>query len=173
MRAKTKHAFIIAFFTALPVLADPGGGDSIRGGAPQDPVLEKVLAANAQQDWPRAEAILRDALAKEPGNADYHNLYAYAIRKGTSPNVDLVFKHYNEALRIDPRHRGAHEYIGEAYLMVGNLAKAKEHLAALDRLCFFGCEEYSMLKQAVAEYETKKPTFSVPATKADLARPSG
>ena len=173
MRAKTKHAFIIAFFAALPVLADPGGGDSIRGGAPQDPVLEKVLAANAQQDWPRAEAILRDALAKEPGNADYHNLYAYAIRKGTSPNVDLVFKHYNEALRIDPRHRGAHEYIGEAYLMVGNLAKAKEHLAALDRLCFFGCEEYSMLKQAVAEYETKKATFSVPATKADLARPSG
>ena len=155
MRAKTKHAFIIAFFAALPVLADPGG-EPIRGGAPQDPVLENVLAANAQKDWPRAEAILRDALVKDPRNADYHNLYAYAIRKGASPNVDLVFKHYNEALRIDPKHRGAHEYIGEAYLMVGNLAKATEHLAALDRLCFFGCEEYSKLKQALAEYEAKR-----------------
>lgn len=156
MRAPAKHAFIIAFFAALPVLADPGDGDSIRGGGPQDPVLEKVLAANAQRDWPRAEAILRDALAKDAGNADYHNLYAYAIRKGANPNVDLVFKHYNEALRIDPRHRGAHEYIGEAYLMVGNLAKAKEHLAALDRLCFFGCEEYSTLKKALADYEANK-----------------
>ena len=155
MRAAAKHAFIIAFFAALPALADPGG-EPLRGGAPQDPVLEKVLAANGQQDWPRAEAILRDALAKDPGNADYHNLYAYAIRKGASSNVDLVFKHYNEALRIDSKHRGAHEYIGEAYLMVGNLAKAREHLAALDRLCFFGCDEYSKLKQAVAEYEAKK-----------------
>ncbi len=155
MRAAAKHAFIIAFFVAAPVLADPGG-EPIRGGAPQDPVLENVLAANARQDWPRAEAILREALVKDPHNADYHNLYAYAIRKGASPNVDLVFKHYNEALRIDPKHRGAHEYIGEAYLMVGNLAKAREHLAALDRLCFFGCEEYSGLKKALAEYEAKK-----------------
>ncbi len=122
----------------------------------QDPVLEKVLAANAQKDWPQSESILREALAKDPGNAEYHNLFAYAIRKGANPNVDLVFKHYNEALRIDPRHRGAHEYIGEAYLMIGNASKAKEHLAALDRLCFFGCEEYSKLKKAVAEYEVKK-----------------
>ena len=138
------------------MLADPGGGDPVRGGPPQDPVLDKVLAAHAQQDWPRAEAILRDALAKDPGNAEYHNLFAYSLRKDANRNVDLVFKHYNEALRIDPNHRGAHEYIGEAYLMVGNPAKAKEHLAALDRLCFFGCEEYSKLKKAVAEYEAGK-----------------
>ena len=59
----------------------------------------------------------------------------------------------NEALRIDPKHRAAHEYLGEAYLMSGNLAKAKEHLAQLDRLCTFGCEEYSKLKAAVARAE--------------------
>ncbi len=63
------------------------------------------------------------------------NLYAYSIRKGPNPDMQLVFKHYEEALRLDPKHRGAHEYIGEAYLMVGNPAKAKEHLAALDKLC--------------------------------------
>jgi len=38
---------------------------------------------------------------------------------------------------------------------VGNVGKAKEHLARLDDLCFFGCEEYSMLKKAVADYEAK------------------
>ena len=39
--------------------------------------------------------------------------------------------------------------------MVNNPAKAKEHLAALDKLCFFGCEEYEMLKKAIAAYEAK------------------
>jgi hypothetical protein len=62
----------------------------------------------------RRAAILRDALAKTPDNADYHSLYAYAVRKGANPNMDLVFKHYNEALRLDAKHRDAHEYIGEA-----------------------------------------------------------
>ena len=155
MKPAAWHAFIIAFFAAVSVRAAPGDDAAPAGGAPADPVLEKVMAANAQKDWKRSEAILRDALAKDPRNADYHNLYAYAIRKGEKPNLDVVFKHYNEALRIDPKHKGAHEYIGEAYLMVGNVAKAKEHLSALDRLCFFGCDEYALLKKAVAEVEAK------------------
>ena len=67
-----------------------------------------------------------------------------------------MFKHYGEALRIDPKHKGAHEYVGEAYLLVGNVAKAKEHLAALDKLCFFSCEEYRDLKKAIQEYEARK-----------------
>ncbi|MDI1272273.1 hypothetical protein [Polaromonas sp.] len=68
----------------------------------------------------------------------------------------LVFKHYGEALRLNPKHRGAHEYVGEAYLMVGDLAKAKQHLAALDKLCFMPCEEYTDLKKAIAAYEAKR-----------------
>ena len=123
--------------------------------AATDPVLEQASSATAQKNWPRAQAILKDAVAANPANADYHNLYAYSIRKGASPDMNLVFKHYNEALRIDPKHRGAHEYIGEAYLMVGNVAKAKEHLSALDKLCFFPCQEYSDLKRAVSDYEAK------------------
>ena len=116
--------------------------------------LGAAQAASAQ-DWPAAQALLKDAIARNPGNADYHNLYAYSIRKGANPDMSLVFKHYNEALRLDPRHRGAHEYLGEAYLMVGNLPKAKEHLSALDKLCFFPCSEFNELKKAVAEYEAK------------------
>jgi len=123
--------------------------------APQDPVLERYAAAKARQDWDGAAASLRQALARDPGNADYHNLYAYSVRKGRNPDMNLVFKHYSEALRIDPKHRGAHEYIGEAYLMAGDVAKAREHLDALDGLCFFGCEEYSDLKKAIAEHEAR------------------
>ena len=123
---------------------------------PKDPVLEQAAAATKRQDWAGAAGMLRDALAKDPNNAGYHNLYAYSIRKGANPDMNLVFKHYNEALRIDPKHRGAHEYIGEAYLMVGNVAKAKEHLGQLDKLCFFGCTEYTDLKKSIAQHETKR-----------------
>jgi tetratricopeptide (TPR) repeat protein len=122
----------------------------------RDPVLDKVSEATKRQDWVAAAALLKDAVASDPNNANYHNLYAYSIRKGANPDMSLVFKHYNEALRIDPKHRGAHEYIGEAYLIVGNLEKAKEHLGQLDKLCFFPCIEYTDLKKAIAQYESKR-----------------
>ena len=142
--------WIIALL-AFPVVAVAAGGDP----EPADPVIAAAQEAAARRDFAEAAEVLRGALAKSPGNADYHNLYAYALRKGPSPDMDLVFKHYNEALRLDPRHRGAHEYIGEAYLAVGNVHKAREHLTVLDRMCFFGCEEYTSLKKAVQEYEAK------------------
>lgn len=116
--------------------------------------LQETRDAIARQDWPAAVAAARAAVARDPLSADAHNLYAYAIRKGAQPRMDLVFRHYNEALRIDPQHRGAHEYLGEAYLMTGNLGKAKEHLAILGRLCAAGCEERAALQRAVAFFET-------------------
>lgn len=132
-----------------------GGGEGNASAANDDAVVVAAKAAIARQDWLGAQAGLKQALADKPNNANYHNLYAYSMRKGPNPDMEQVFKHYNEALRIDPRHKGAHEYIGEAYLQVGDLAKAKEHLAALNRICFFGCEEYTDLKKDVAEYEAK------------------
>jgi tetratricopeptide (TPR) repeat protein len=148
------HPLILAGLLASgAVLA---AGDPVSTAAPKDPVLEKVSAATQRKDWAGAQNVLKDALASNPNNANYHNLYAYSIRKGANPDMGLVFKHYNEALRIDPQHRGAHEYIGEAYLMVGNLAKAKEHLVQLDKLCFFPCVEYTDLKKSIAEHEKKR-----------------
>lgn len=138
----------------LAPLAAPAADDT--AAAARDPVMAQAREAIDRKDFTRAADLLRPALAKVPGNPDYHNLYAYALRKGPNPDMDTVFKHYNEALRLEPRHRGAHEYIGEAYLMVGNVRKAREHLTQLDRLCFFGCEEYSSLKKAVQEYEAKR-----------------
>jgi tetratricopeptide (TPR) repeat protein len=121
-----------------------------------DPVLAATQAAFAKKDWVGAQTVLQKALATAPQNADYHNLYAYSVRKGPSPDMALVFKHYGEALRINPKHRAAHEYAGEAYLMVGDLPKAKQHLAALDKLCFLPCEEYSDLKKAIAAHKARR-----------------
>ena len=60
--------------------------------------------------------------------------------------------HYQRALTLNPRHRSAHEHLGEAYLVRGDLAKAEEHFAALERICLIPCEEYDDLKRAIAEY---------------------
>jgi tetratricopeptide (TPR) repeat protein len=143
---------ILALLLAPVVVFAADSGPSPAG----DPVLEGAAAAAERNDWAAAQGLLKSALAKTPGNADYHNLYAYALRKAANPDMSLVFKHYQEALRLDPKHRGAHEYIGEAYLMVGNLPKAKEHLAQLDKLCFLPCGEYRDLKKAVDDFEAKR-----------------
>jgi hypothetical protein len=150
------YPFILAISLAAGSAPGADTTPSATPAAPADPAVERYTAASARQDWGAAAAAMRDALSRDAGNADFHSLYAYSLRKGGSPDMDLVFKHYNEALRIDAKHRGAHEYIGEAYLMAGNVAKAKEHLGALDKLCFFGCAEFNDLKKAIAEYETKR-----------------
>ena len=92
---------------------------------------------------------LSSVVKVEPTNADAQNLLGYAYRN--QKKYDLAFRHYNEALRLDPKHKGAHEYIGEAYLLVGNKAKAQEHLAALERICTKRCDEYQDLARAVAQ----------------------
>src|SRR5262245_2571401 len=114
------HALIITVLAAAPVFA----ADTPSPPPPEkkDLILEQGREAIAKKDWGRAQAVLRDGLQKNAQNADYHNLYAYSIRNGANPDMPAVFKHYNEALRIDSKHRGAHEYLGEAYLMTGNAA---------------------------------------------------
>ena len=142
---------LLAGSGALLAAGDPGGAAATP--ERKDPVMEKVAAATSRQDWAGAQGVLKEALSADPNNANYHNLYAYSLRKGPNPDMNLVFKHYNEALRLDPKNKNAHEYIGEAYLMVGNVAKAKEHLGQLDKLCFFSCAEYADLKKSISEYE--------------------
>ena len=154
------HRFILGtglVCWALLAGAAGGGGDSSPSWSAksEDPAVKTAKAALAAGDYASAQLSLKVALAADPGNADLHNLYAYSLRKGVNPDMELVFKHYQEALRLDPKHRGAQEYIGEAYLMVDNPTKAKEHLAALDKLCFFGCSEYTELKKAIAAYEAR------------------
>jgi tetratricopeptide (TPR) repeat protein len=69
--------------------------------------------------------------------------------------LDDAFRHYERALALNPRHRGAHEYVGEAYLMAGKLEKAEEHLAKLRSICVLPCEELDDLRKAIDAYRRK------------------
>jgi len=149
------HAVIIALFAATSALAM----DDRPKPDPKDPdkksvqALEQARAAIDRQDWTHAQDFAREAVRQDPRSADAHNLYAYSIRRGASPNMDLVFMHYNEALRLNPQHLGAHEYLAEAYLMTGNLPKAKELLAELGTLCSAKCVEYTTLQKEITGFE--------------------
>ena len=100
-----------------------------------------------------AEAIplLEKAVAAEPKNADAYNYLGYSHRKLGDREKAFVF--YSKALEIKPRHLGANEYMGELYLEQGELQKAEERLAVLDKACFFGCDEYTELKEAIEDYK--------------------
>jgi len=100
-----------------------------------------------------AIVLLNTALALDDKNAEIYNLLA--IPNAIETTSTRHFKYYERALAVDPKHRGAHEYMGEAYLMTGNLAKAEEQLAVLNKLYFLPCEEYSDLKSAIAECKQK------------------
>jgi len=118
-----------------------------------DPDYAAGKAAIAAKDWNAAIRSLSSAALRDTRNADIENYLGYAYRQ--SGQLQPAFPHYQRALQLNPRHRGAHEYIGEAYLLANNLPKAEEHLAALQRICLIPCEEYEDLKKAVADYRAR------------------
>ena len=143
-------------FTATAFAAGGGGSDATPA-KPADPNYVRAKAMIEARDYANAVPLLQQVVAKDPKNADAYNLMGYATRKSGNANGSLQY--YQQALAIDPRHLGANEYIGEAYLMLDQPAQADQHLARLDSLCVFGCAEYRMLKTAIANYKAgKKPT---------------
>ena len=118
------------------------------------PANDKLSAARAKvaaKDWPGAVDELKRV--NDPASADWNNLMGYSLRKAGAANAAESERYYNEALRIDPKHKGALEYSGELYLMMGDLPKAEQRLTALDKACFLPCSEYKDLKNAVAKYK--------------------
>ncbi len=140
------HRFIIivSLFLSTMVFAADTSAPS-----PRDVELEKAKAAIARKDWATAQAVLEPYTTSNPRNADGFNLLGYSLRNLKKYDESLIA--YKQALTLDPKHRGAHEYIGIAYVQMGQLEKAKEHLASLDKICAFSCEEYRDLKKAIAE----------------------
>lgn len=147
-------AALIAVPLAGPALAaGSGGGSDSTASAPADPNWAAAKQAIAAKDYDKARPLLQQVVAKDPKNADAFNYLGYTT--GRAGQHDEAIGYYQKALALEPNHRGANEYLGELYLKLGDLAKAKQRLAVLDSACFFGCTEYDMLKQAIADYEAK------------------
>jgi tetratricopeptide (TPR) repeat protein len=154
----------LAWTAPAPAVAAGGGGNGgdTGGGSArvEDPDYTAGVKAIKAQQYSNAIGHLEKSVARDGQNADAYNWLGYAIRKNGEPAKSIPI--YEKALALNPKHRGAHEYIGEAYLALDNLPKAKEHLSRLNALCFFPCSEYRDLKKAVDAYEKSggkvKPT---------------
>jgi Flp pilus assembly protein TadD len=156
-------ATVATLAAGLPIttFAAGGGADSPPRAAtpakPVDPAFAQAKAMIEQKNYAGALPLLQQVVQKDPRNADAYNLMGYATRAGGNPNGSLQY--YQQALAIDPKHIGANEYLGEAYLMLDRPAEADQMLARLDSLCVFGCTEYRQLKAAIASYKQgRKPT---------------
>lgn len=102
------------------------------------------------------QAILHLQNSNQTTSAEWNNLMGYSLRQQKNPDLIGAENYYKAALKIDPRHKGALEYYGVLKLATNDLAGAEELLAKLDKICFFGCEEYSDLKEEIKKYKSKK-----------------
>ncbi|MEN9417786.1 MAG: hypothetical protein RI988_1406 [Pseudomonadota bacterium] len=124
--------------------------------------LREARELIAQQRWAQAERLLDAHVRVEPQDADAHNLLGFSLRK--LGRLQASLGPYTRALELDPNHLGAHEYIGEAYVQLGDLPRARTHLAALERLCPAGCPELDDLRASLqgAGARAAPPTPAAP-----------
>ncbi len=144
--------FVSAALAAAPAIADPF--ESNPNLAATDTDFAAGKQAIGKKNWPEAAKRFEAALKRNPDSADLQNYLGYTHRN--LKQFDLAFKYYKRAIELEPRHLGAHEYIGEAYLMVNDLPNAEKHLAALRGICLLPCEELDDLERAVAAYRAKR-----------------
>jgi len=122
--------------------------------AKQDPIwLTQARASIKAEKYD--QAIQQLQLANEIGSADWNNLLGYCLRKKQPADMIGAENYYQAALKIDPNHRGALEYYGMLKLTQNDLPGAENLLARLNKACFFGCEEYSDLKEAIKKYKSR------------------
>ncbi len=86
--------------------------------------------------------------------ADIYNLLGFSYRKLENPELDKSFAAYMMALEINPEHAGAHEYLGELYLMRDQKNQAMKMLIKLENLVGKNAEEYKDLLQAIENYQS-------------------
>ena len=86
--------------------------------------------------------------------ADIYNLLGFSYRKLENPELDKSFAAYMMALEIDPEHAGAHEYLGELYLMRDQKNQAMRMLSKLENLVGKNADEYKDLLQAIENYQS-------------------
>lgn len=140
-------AAIALALTANAALAESNTPPPTIGSDPNFVAAKKAIEA---KQWDKALYSLKYVKAED---AEVYSLTGYASRK--LGKMDDAFRNYKIALQMNPNHRGAHEYVGEAYLITNNPAMAEEHLAVLEKICGKNCEEYKDLAREIAEYKQK------------------
>ena len=133
--------------TAVLVAGLPLSAMAMSFGDPADATFQEGFEKAQAGDYVDAIDVFKAVVMNEPTNADAWNMLGFSHRKLNE--FQKAWNAYERALAIDPEHRGAHEYIGEWYLMQGDVASAKAQLAKLTVLCPEGCIERETLAKSI------------------------
>lgn len=153
MQGRALAALLLGGGAVLALVSPAGAVDTPT--TREAPDLTAVRAKVKAKEWTSAIADLNGMLDKGVQHADVYNLLGFSLRK--SGDLATAYTFYRKALDFDPEHKGALEYLGELYVERGELAKAREHVALLRKLCPQGCEELEDLENAVAQAAGSAP----------------
>ena len=153
---------LAAAMPRAPVMAIMGGGGSEQAPPPADDDYVAGKAAFEREDWQGVIDHMTRVIDERPWDDDAHNLMGFAYRK--LGDYDQALKQYDRALALNPHHRGALEYLGEAYLELDRPELAKGMLDRLTVECQriaasttddggqADCEEWQDLNEAYQAY---------------------
>jgi tetratricopeptide (TPR) repeat protein len=151
-----------------PVFADGGGGGggdrtvSCQRGEVYDSYNQRcvkqgssVLPDKALTDYAYAlakeeryaEALDVLNLLQNPNTPEALNYRGYATRK--LGRIDEGIGYYRRSIALDPRYALVREYLGEAYVIKGDTARAKTQLQAIKTICGVDCPQYQHLAMAI------------------------
>jgi tetratricopeptide (TPR) repeat protein len=89
---------------------------------------------------------------KDQNTAEALNYRGYATRK--LGRTDEGISYYLKSVQLDPKYAKVREYLGEAYVIKGQINLAQDQLNTIKSLCGTGCEEYQDLHQAILDPST-------------------
>jgi Flp pilus assembly protein TadD len=88
-------------------------------------------------------------LLKNPNTPVALNYRGYATRK--LGRIDEGIGYYLKSIALDPHYAQVREYLGEAYVLKGDTARARAQLQAIKQICGTVCEAYEHLAVAIAD----------------------
>lgn len=102
----------------------------------------------AKKDHRYQEALAVLDTMKNPNTAEALNYRGYATRK--LGRTDEGISYYMKSVAMDPKYSLVREYLGEAYVIKGQMDLAKDQLSTIKALCGnTTCEEYRDLHAAI------------------------
>ena len=111
---------------------------------------KKDKIEKAKKSYLKAQKLLVQSNKNFPNKADTLNYLGFTTRKlGDFENGE---KFYLQGLKIDPKHTGINEYLGELYVATNRHNLAVERLEVL-KDC--NCKEYDQLKAVIAGEKSK------------------
>ncbi|MFL2514078.1 MAG: tetratricopeptide repeat protein [Alphaproteobacteria bacterium] len=143
-----KLIFLVIFLFSQSLVFGAGSSSSVDANA------EYLKAEKLVKTYKFEKAIkaLNKLLTETPDGytkADIYNYLGYASRKQRAPNFEKAESYYLKALKIDPNHIGALEYLGELYYETGRVEKANELLEKLKIVAGENSEEYIELFEVI------------------------